>query len=187
MRPPFGSAWSVAKPDEDPTPLAVAAFAKPRIDLPKGLKAKDSRALVAHLRHDEHIDAAQQARVTPSCASPDRVMVRQGEGTSSISTEGTGKLVATVEEPKKQRTPRLVWAGLLRRTFALDVFACARCSGRCQVLAHLTAPDGGRAILEHLQLPSPPAQLAPARGPPKFLRESHCSTRLDIALPYSFR
>jgi len=30
---------------------------------------------------------------------------------------------ATVEEPKKERTPRLDWAGLLRRAFALDVFA----------------------------------------------------------------
>ncbi|QSQ24326.1 transposase [Pyxidicoccus parkwayensis] len=33
-------------------------------------------------------------------------------------------VAATVEEPRKERTPRLDWAGLLRRTFALDVFAC---------------------------------------------------------------
>lgn len=29
---------------------------------------------------------------------------------------------ATVEDPKKERTPRLDWTGLLRRAFALDVF-----------------------------------------------------------------
>jgi putative transposase/transposase-like zinc-binding protein len=39
-------------------------------------------------------------------------------------------LAATVEKPRKQRTARVDWAGLLRRTFALDVFACARCGGR---------------------------------------------------------
>ena len=31
-------------------------------------------------------------------------------------------LAAAKAEPKKERTPRLDWAGLLRRTFALDVF-----------------------------------------------------------------
>lgn len=48
-----------------------------------------------------------------------------------------------VEEPKKERTPRRDWAGLLRRTFALDGFACARCGGRRRVLASLTAPGRG--------------------------------------------
>ncbi|PTL83537.1 ATP-dependent helicase HrpA [Vitiosangium sp. GDMCC 1.1324] len=32
-------------------------------------------------------------------------------------------------------------------------------------MACLTAPRGGRALFEHLALPSPPAQLAPAQGP----------------------
>jgi hypothetical protein len=71
-------------------------------------------------------------------------------------------------EPKKERTPRLDWAGLLRRSFALDVFACGRCGGRLRVLAYLTAPGGVRAIVEHLELPTRPAQLAPAQGPPQL-------------------
>ncbi|RKH68905.1 ATP-dependent helicase HrpA [Corallococcus llansteffanensis] len=48
---------------------------------------------------------------------------------------------------------------------ALDVFACGRCGGRRRVQAYLTAPGGVRAILEHLELPTWPAQLAPAQGP----------------------
>ena len=60
------------------------------------------------------------------------------------------------------------WAGLLRRIFALDVFACIRCGGRRRVLAYLTAANGVRAILEHLGLPSRSAQLAPAWGPPQI-------------------
>jgi hypothetical protein len=42
---------------------------------------------------------------------------------------------AAKAETKKERTPRLDWAGLLRKSFALDVFACGRCGGRRQVLA----------------------------------------------------
>ncbi|MFL5345759.1 MAG: VOC family protein [Hyalangium sp.] len=36
---------------------------------------------------------------------------------------------------KRQRAWRLDWAGLLRKTFAVDVFYCPRCGGRRRVLA----------------------------------------------------
>lgn len=75
---------------------------------------------------------------------------------------------AASKEPKKERTPRVDWAPLLKRTFGFDVFTCAWCGGRRRVLAYLTAPGGVRAILEHLGLPSRPAQLAPAQGPPQL-------------------
>ncbi|HYO65352.1 MAG TPA: transposase [Archangium sp.] len=55
--------------------------------------------------------------------------------------EKSPSFAATVEEPKKECTPRLDLAGLLRRTFALDVSACARCGGRRRVLA----PPGPRS------------------------------------------
>jgi hypothetical protein len=75
---------------------------------------------------------------------------------------------ATRLEPTQERTPRLDWAGLLRSSFALDVFACGRCGGRRRVLAYLTAPGGVRAILEHRALPTLPGRLAPARGLPQI-------------------
>src|SRR5687767_7858733 len=65
-------------------------------------------------------------------------------------------------EAKKERRPRVDGAGLLRRTFGLDVFACSGCGGRRRVLASLTAPDGVDAIVELLAWPSRPALLAPA-------------------------
>ena len=71
------------------------------------------------------------------------------------------------KEPKKERMPREDWAKLLRRTFALDVFTCAWCGGRRRVLAYLTEPNAVRAIVEHLSLPTRPAQLAAAQGPPQ--------------------
>ena len=44
------------------------------------------------------------------------------------------------------------WAGLLRRTSALDVFVCSLGGVRRRVLAYLRAPCGVGAIVEHLGL-----------------------------------
>jgi hypothetical protein len=76
-------------------------------------------------------------------------------------------LAATVEKPMKEKTPRVDWAELLRRTFAFDVFACVRCGGRRRVLAYVKEAAGVRAIVEHLGLPTAGARLAPARQPPQ--------------------
>jgi hypothetical protein len=83
------------------------------------------------------------------------------EGASEASQAGVSK------EPKKERTPRVDWAELLRRTFAFDVFACMRCGGRRRVLAYVKGAAGVSAILEHLGWPTASAHLAPARGPPQ--------------------
>jgi hypothetical protein len=52
-------------------------------------------------------------------------------------------------------------------TLLADVFACVRCGGRRRLLAYVKEVGGGRAILEHLGLPTAGASLAPARGPHK--------------------
>ncbi len=46
-----------------------------------------------------------------------------------------GSEAAARKERKKERTPRLDGAGLLKRTFDFDVFACARCGGRLNTTA----------------------------------------------------
>ena len=76
--------------------------------------------------------------------------------------------VPRVEAARVGRTPRLDWAGLLRRTFALDVFLCTRCGGRRRVLAYLTNPTVVRAILAHVGEPTHVAPLAAAQGPPEW-------------------
>ncbi|WP_225414298.1 transposase [Stigmatella hybrida] len=51
---------------------------------------------------------------------------------------------AARQETRKERTARVDWAGLLQRTFVLDVFACGRCGGRRRVLAYVKEAGGGR-------------------------------------------
>jgi hypothetical protein len=76
-------------------------------------------------------------------------------------------LSAATSRQKRQRAPRLDGAGLLQRTFKVDVFSCPKCAGRRRVLAYLTESAVLRRILRHLHLPELPPPLAPARAPPQ--------------------
>jgi hypothetical protein len=84
--------------------------------------------------------------------------------------EESPAFAATVEEPRKERTPRLDCAGLLRRTFALDVFACLRCGGRLKGVgvregSRRGESDSGAVGVAHGECaPGPCARAAPERG-----------------------
>jgi len=62
---------------------------------------------------------------------------------------------------------RYDWAELMKRAFNIDVLACDRCGGKMRLLATIIAPQVVRAILDHLDLPSTPPRLAPARASPR--------------------
>ena len=70
----------------------------------------------------------------------------------------------------KERTPRLDWAGLLKRTFALDVFACLRCGGRlkglgvCEGRARSASDTGAPGLAHGRCEPGPSARVNPGRG-----------------------
>ena len=68
-----------------------------------------------------------------------------------------GKLLA--------RSPRIDWATLLHRTFAVDVRQCAVCGGALRVLAHITDPENACRLLGALGLPTEPPPIAKARDP----------------------
>jgi hypothetical protein len=65
------------------------------------------------------------------------------------------------------RTRRLRWAELLRRVFAVDVLTCPHCGGTRRLIAMITEGLVVRRILDHLELPSSPPPIAPARAPPE--------------------
>ncbi|MFT3771735.1 MAG: hypothetical protein QM820_40520 [Minicystis sp.] len=58
-------------------------------------------------------------------------------------------------------TPRVDWAKLLRRTFAIDVLRCQGCGGRLRPLAAITEKAIDRKILEHLGIPAAMATARP--------------------------
>ena len=58
------------------------------------------------------------------------------------------------------------WAGLMRRTFGLDVLACPRCGGRLRLIALVEEAAVIDRILRHLGLPTAIPTPRPARTPP---------------------
>jgi len=68
--------------------------------------------------------------------------------------------------PMPERTPRLPWADLLARVFAVDVLVCAKCGGRRKVTAFMPGGELAREILERLGIDATGPPLAPARAPP---------------------
>jgi hypothetical protein len=67
--------------------------------------------------------------------------------------------------------PRVDWASLLRRSFEVDVLACARCGGRLRVLGEITEPALVRLVLERLAIPAEAPRAARARDPTDLLGE----------------
>jgi hypothetical protein len=68
-------------------------------------------------------------------------------------------------------TARMDWATLLRRSFDVDVLACAQCRGRLRVLGEVTAPTVVRTLLENLGLPTQAPRPARARDPTDLFDE----------------
>ena len=66
-------------------------------------------------------------------------------------------------------SPRVDWASLLRRTFAVDVLACPTCGGRLRVLGEVTEPAMVRLALESLGVPTDAPRVARARDPTELV------------------
>jgi hypothetical protein len=74
---------------------------------------------------------------------------------------------ATRKKPRRERTQRVDQAGLLRRIFAVEVFACVRCRGRRRVLAghegsSRGARDSGAPGVAHEACEPGPGAIAPS-------------------------
>jgi hypothetical protein len=79
-------------------------------------------------------------------------------------------------------TPRVDWATLLRRSFAIDVLQCPKCQGRLRVLAVITERDSARRILAHLGLPTDAPPLARARDPTDDVGDAEIDVQLELRL-----
>ena len=59
-----------------------------------------------------------------------------------------------------------VWAELLARVFAIEVFACPHCGGTRRLLAAIHDPDAIARVLAAMGLPLAAPQMVAARSPP---------------------
>ena len=57
---------------------------------------------------------------------------------------------------------------LLKRVFALNILICPRCGHKMHRISHIEDPPTIHRILSHLNLPTQPPRMAPARAPPQL-------------------
>jgi hypothetical protein len=79
-------------------------------------------------------------------------------------------------------SPRVDWATLLRRCFAVDVLHCPKCHGRLRMIAVMTEPEPVRRILARLGLATDPPTLTRARDPTDDFEHDEASAQLTLGL-----
>ena len=72
------------------------------------------------------------------------------------------------ERPATHRSRYRPWSELMRRTFALDVEACASCGGRMKLVRFVTRRASTEKLLGSLGEPTDAPSLSPARDPPFY-------------------
>jgi hypothetical protein len=120
-------------------PVAPQPFSSPPIDAPT-----------------RPCPTAAAARGQASVAQGDIVITELGISVRHLDRLLGGLVLAT--------SPRVEWAKLLRRTFAIDALRCSHCVGRLRLLAAITEKATATKILEHLGLSAAPT-VPRARSP----------------------
>ncbi len=81
------------------------------------------------------------------------------------------ELQEVTADKAKPTKSRITWARLLRRVFSIDIETCERCGGKTKIIAAIEDPKVIKKILDHLDLPSKPPMIWPARGPPSIAED----------------
>jgi hypothetical protein len=159
----------------------------------------------------DHSSASCSPARAPECAA-NKMSTRsssRAEATSRAMSEAAAAIVApsTVRQPRPgdfamltpnvvsvphwdrllggllyAATPRIDWATLLRRSFAVDVLECPRCHGRLRVLAVITERAAARRVLAHLGVPTDYPPLARARDPTGAVYDDEPDCQLELGL-----
>jgi len=121
----------------------------------------------AHLLTDHGVLASaakwRELIVPRSPSSPAGAHAEQRHGPNSDTSR-----TANARQPK--RATRSTSAELMLRAFAIDVLTCPDCGGERRLIAMITEVLVVRRILDHLdhlEPPSSPPVIAPARAPPE--------------------
>lgn len=68
---------------------------------------------------------------------------------------------------KEKSKSKMSWAKLLNRVFNVDITQCQFCLGEVKVVAAILERSAIEKILNHLDLPTEPPVIHPARPPPQ--------------------
>ena len=86
----------------------------------------------------------------------------------------TEQLPIVAEDPtevdsNKRFSSAYLWAMLIARIYEICPLVCPQCGGELKIVAFLTETDPIQRILIHIDEPTTPPRIAPARAPPDWL------------------
>ncbi len=128
---------------------------------------------------DEHRDIVNLSALAlraPAAGAAIRSAI--GEVTGYRRDRPVTRELASPDDP--ERTRRLCWSVLMKRTFGLDVLTCSRCAGPMRLISVIENEQVARRILAHLGLPT----RAPPRG--RFRRHGQQSLSFQNDDPARF-
>jgi hypothetical protein len=126
----------------------------------------------AHLRSrvvalaKEHTAALALEKSAPDLRGPALEECASSEGRAAAATGPLDSAVAALTDPARSAAPSR-WARLIARIYEVSPLTCPGCGAEMRILAFITDPAPIVAILRHLNLPTRPPALSPARGPPQ--------------------
>ena len=112
---------------------------------------------------------------TRHCGQRTALAQPAGEATTTEATDATPHTApppldeTTTDEPPHRKAARYVWAMLLARIYEVLPLVCPLCGGEMKIIAFINEPRVIREILGHLDEPTSPPSLKPARGPPLWV------------------
>jgi hypothetical protein len=150
-------------PPPMPVPVLLHAPAVAAMPAPGAMETPASTATLAAA-------LAEALPATPS-GNLAKAVLLDSSPVSGESALGASTLAAAPTDTNASARPkspaRLAWARLMARVFAIDVQRCHKCGGVRVMISFITEPRVIRKILRHLNLPTDPPAIAPARAPPQ--------------------
>jgi hypothetical protein len=105
-------------------------------------------------------------RIRPNAPWRDQVtaLVKDSDGVSDTLSG-----VSVINEPSETRCPQPVylWAMLIARIYEVFPLECPTCGHPMRIIAFVTEAASIVKILSHIDEPTPPPEISPARAPPQ--------------------
>ncbi len=116
-------------------------------------------------RHRYHGVFAPNAALRPLVSAAAQPLLDATAATPNVTPAAAPRADDRTSTPARGRAAYR-WAQLLARIYACFPLTCARCGNDMRLIGFITEPPVIRRILTHIDEPTTPPPISPARGPP---------------------
>jgi hypothetical protein len=175
----YSRPWGFAGRHKGSPSVSIVELADPRVStLPYPIKRGDPSRTASRIAYKEdrikfyptaHLRSQRSVAWRALCPAPGRraprALARAGERWDAPNVLSVRHWERLLGGALYAGAPRVGWAAPLRRSFDVDLMACATCGSRLRVLALITEREAVGNILSHPSMPTDAPPLARARDP----------------------